>query len=122
MLKRRDVLIFFTTLNETYAAEESDQIASSLQIASSSALETCNYPSNIWKKTLNELDCTEEYKLDLAWSSHDLCGFAIDNDPNLSITMSHYLTELSITVVDVVKASGKLARRASTYTQPIRVS
>lgn len=100
---RRDTIIQFVVPAVTHRLP-----ADSVPGATGEA--TCFYPGNLWKKTVNDLDCFDEFTGVVPWSQHSLCGFVEDTDPaHLINHVRVFKASLSTTYTETFKrASGAI--------------
>jgi len=84
--------------------------------------DTCNYPGNIWTKSVSSLDCLDVFEADLAWSQHDMCSWVEDTSSTYSTEQRRvYKSDLVTTTVTVIRPS-RGAPYLRTATQSFLVS
>jgi hypothetical protein len=82
---------------------------------------TCNYPGPLWTKTINALDCTEQFQAVMPWSQNQFCGFVQDiTTPSISTVI--YRTVLVTRFIEIYKFEGKLTQRLSQFAYQVSVS
>jgi hypothetical protein len=82
---------------------------------------TCQYPGPLWNKTINGLDCIEEYRASLPWSQNGMCGFAKDTAKSANTT-NVYSSVLFTTVVETYTTGTTSYERLSTTSYKVSVS
>jgi hypothetical protein len=82
---------------------------------------TCQYPGPLWNKTVNKLDCIDEYRASVPWSQNGLCGFAKDTKKSTNTT-NVYSSVLFTTVTDTYTTGANTFERVSTTSYLVSVS
>eukprot|EP01112_Ceratiomyxa_fruticulosa_P009090 TRINITY_DN2372_c0_g1_i10.p1 TRINITY_DN2372_c0_g1~~TRINITY_DN2372_c0_g1_i10.p1 ORF type:complete len:661 (-),score=140.97 TRINITY_DN2372_c0_g1_i10:297-2279(-) len=77
---------------------------------------TCNYPGYIWKKTVSELDCTDEFSAVMPWTMNELCGFQPFDDESDPL-LQKYRAQLVTSFQEVYLDGEEMVQRvlASSY-------
>lgn len=85
---------------------------------------TCYYPGNLWTKTVNDLDCLDEFSGVIPWTQHSLCGFVEDTDAaNLLNKLRVFKAALATSYTETFKyADGSLYFRKVVNTYLVSVS
>jgi hypothetical protein len=69
---------------------------------------TCWHPGNIWVKTVNDLDCLDEFSAILPWTQAALCGFVEDTNAEEGTNLKIYKSNLVTSYIETVNgANGK---------------
>jgi hypothetical protein len=67
--------------------------------------ETCNYPGQLWSKTLNTLDCQDVFTAVIPWTQSGFCGFV--KDTNSSTPQKNVLKTTVVHTYEEAHNNGK---------------
>lgn len=96
-------------------------IPTGLENAGVFGAKTCQYPGPLWNKTINSLDCIDEYRASVPWTQHGMCGFAKDTRKSTNST-NVFSSVLFTSLIETYTTGDKTFQRLSTTSYLVSVS